>query len=221
MRQLKGVYTQRFNRNHNRVGHVFQGRYKAILVQKDSYLLELSRYIVLNPVRAGMVRSAKDWPWSSYRSTAGISMCPPWLHADWLLSAFSRRENKAVEQYCVFVAEGKNQPSPWKQLKNQIYSGDDDLVDEMQSRMAEDVSLDEIPSIQKHPVAKPLSYYQSLSEDRSEVIYLAVQSGCYSMKARSDYFGLHYSSVSKIVKSFEDSRLKTWPRDFSSILLTP
>ena len=73
MRQLNGVYTQAFNRGHARVGHVFQGRYKAILVQKESYLLELARYIVLNPVRARMVRSAKDWPWSSYRSTAGQS----------------------------------------------------------------------------------------------------------------------------------------------------
>lgn len=63
MRQLNGVYTQRFNRNHKRVGHVFQGRYKAIIVQKDTCLLELARYIVLNPVRAGMVHAAKDWPW--------------------------------------------------------------------------------------------------------------------------------------------------------------
>ena len=65
MRHLNGVYTQRFNRRHKRAGHVFQGRYKAVLVQKDNYLLELSRYIVLNPVRAQMVRGAKDWPWSS------------------------------------------------------------------------------------------------------------------------------------------------------------
>ncbi len=65
MRQLNGVYTQAFNRDHGRIGHVFQGRYKALLVQKESYLLELARYIVLNPVRAGMVPSAKDWSWSS------------------------------------------------------------------------------------------------------------------------------------------------------------
>ncbi len=68
MRQLNGVYTQRFNRIHRRVGHLFQGRYKAILVQKDAYLLELSRYIVLNPVCARMVRTARDWPWSNYRT---------------------------------------------------------------------------------------------------------------------------------------------------------
>ena len=73
MRQLNGVYTQRFNQARKRVGHVFQGRYKSILVEKGSYLLELSRYIVLNPVRARMVRAAQDWPWSSYRATAGFS----------------------------------------------------------------------------------------------------------------------------------------------------
>ena len=79
MRQLNGVYTQYFNRRHGRVGHVFQGRYKGILVDKNSYLLELARYIVLNPVRAGLVRSAREWPWSSYRATAGLTECPGWL----------------------------------------------------------------------------------------------------------------------------------------------
>jgi len=95
MRQLNGVYTQRFNRNHRRVGHVFQGRYKAILVEKESHLLELSRYIVLNPIRARMVHAAQDWVWSSYRSTAGLVACPSWLYVDWLLSAFSKRKSSA------------------------------------------------------------------------------------------------------------------------------
>lgn len=69
MRQLNGVYTQGFNRIHNRVGHVFQGRYKAILVEKDEHLLELCRHIVLNPLRAGMTKTVKDWKWSSYQAT--------------------------------------------------------------------------------------------------------------------------------------------------------
>jgi REP element-mobilizing transposase RayT len=75
MRQLNGVYTQDFNRTHHRVGHVFQGRYKAILVEKEAYLLELVRYVVLNPVRAGMVRTPGEWPWSSYRATSWRRMC--------------------------------------------------------------------------------------------------------------------------------------------------
>lgn len=77
MRHLNGVYTQRFNQNHARVGHVFQGRYKAILVQKESYLLELARYIVLNPVRARMVRSAKDWPWRVVTKLQSVKQVHP------------------------------------------------------------------------------------------------------------------------------------------------
>ena len=73
MRQLNGVYTQGFNRRHNRVGHLFQGRFKAIVVDRDSYLLELCRYIVLNPVRAGEVSRPEEYRWSSYRATAGLS----------------------------------------------------------------------------------------------------------------------------------------------------
>jgi putative transposase len=79
MRHLNGVYTQAFNRRHMRSGHVLQGRFKAIVVEKESHLLELARYVVLNPVRARMVRSAKDWPWSSYRATAGLAEVPHFL----------------------------------------------------------------------------------------------------------------------------------------------
>ena len=71
MRQLNGVYTQTSNRRHHRVGHVFQGRYKAILIEKESYLLELCRYVVLNPIRANMINDVADWPWSSYAAMLG------------------------------------------------------------------------------------------------------------------------------------------------------
>jgi REP element-mobilizing transposase RayT len=73
MRQLNGVYTQSSNRRHARVGHLFQGRFKAILVDSDAYLLELARYVVLNPVRAGMVRKPDKWAWSSYRASMGLA----------------------------------------------------------------------------------------------------------------------------------------------------
>ncbi len=209
MRQLNGVYTQNFNRCHGRVGHVFQGRYKAILVQKDSYLLELSRYVVLNPVRAGMVRSAKDWPWSSYRSTAGLVEAPVWLQVDWLLSSFAKRKQPAIKKYRAFVAAGKGQPSPWEQLRNQIYLGDDAFVDDMQCKMDADTSLDEVPSSQKRQVAKPLSHYETVCNHRNESILLAYQSGAYTMKEIAEYFVLHYSSISKIIKKHENSRIKT------------
>jgi putative transposase len=85
MRQLNGVYTQRFNRRHGLAGHLFQGRFKAILVERDAYLLELARYVVLNPVRAGMVSEVSAWQWSSYRAMVGLASSPPWLETDWVL----------------------------------------------------------------------------------------------------------------------------------------
>ena len=116
MRQLNGVYTQTINRSHRRVGHVFQGRYKAILIEKDRYLLELARYVVLNPVRAGMVREAGAWPWSSYKTMVGTDAAPPWLQKDWILGQFSPQRGRAVKKYIDFVRKGVGQPSLWDQL---------------------------------------------------------------------------------------------------------
>ena len=209
MRQLNGVYTQRFNRAHRRDGHLFQGRYKAILVQKDAYLLELSRYIVLNPVRAGMVRSARDWRWSNYRATAGLAPAPDWLHVDWLLSCFGHRKKRAMQAYRDFVSNGKGRPSPLKELRNQIFLGDDSFVETLQAMVEKDVDLSEVPSVQKRRLADPIRKYIEGAETRNEGIFGAYRSGAYTMKAISDNLGLHYSTVSKIIKSFENSRFKT------------
>ena len=209
MRQLNGVYTQRFNQAYDRVGHVFQGRYKAILVQKEGYLLELSRYIVLNPVRARIVRTVRDWPWSSYRATAGMTPAPPWLESDRILAEFGRRKKDAREKYRRFVGEGKNQPSPWENLKNQIYLGSDAFVAAMQRRISKDQHLGEIPKIQRRPVAKPLKWYLQRYRDRDVAIVAAYRSGAYSMQAIGDHVGLHYSRVSRIIRVAEEARKKT------------
>ena len=209
MRQLNGVYTQQFNRNHERVGHVFQGRFKGIIVQKDSYLLELSRYIVLNPVRAGMVRAAKDWPWSSYRSTCGMVPSFDWQSTDWLLSNFSKRRKNAIEQYREFVSQGKNLPSPWESLKNQVFLGDEQFIEDMQCKLKLNQELGEIPRAQRRKVPKPLEHYSKKYKTRDEGMIAAYQSGGFTLKEVGDHFDVHYSSVSKIITSAENSKFKT------------
>ena len=135
MRRLNGVYTQAFNRRHNRVGHVLQGRYKSILVDKEAYLRELCRYVVLNPVRAGMVASVEDWHWSSYPPTAGRMPCPPWLNAAAVLGWFGEGA-AARKRYERFVAQGIKQASPWESLKGQIYLGTDAFHAQMKKRLS-------------------------------------------------------------------------------------
>ena len=209
MRQLNGVYTQRFNRIHERVGHVFQGRYKAIIVQKETYLLELARYIVLNPVRARMVRSAKDWPWSSYRATAGLAGRPPWLATDWILSVFSDKRVEAIQRYRAFVSDGKNQPPLWNNLKNQICLGTDDFTQEILSIKPANKDLSEVPLGQRRAMVKPLQHYAESSGNRNEAIALAYGGGGYGMKEIGEHFGLHYSRVSRIISDQSKAKDKT------------
>jgi putative transposase len=208
MRQLNGVYTQSYNRIHNRVGHVFQGRFKAILVEKETCLLELARYIVLNPVRAGMARAAKDWPWSSYRATTGQVQGLECVNTDGLLAAFGKRKSTAIEQYKVFVAEGKGEPSPWAKLRHQVYLGSPPFVEKMQSLIDGDKELSEIPSSQRRSLPRTLVDYKLSNADRNTAICKAYQSGGYTSKAIGEHFDLHYSTVSGIVR---DNKSKTWP----------
>ena len=139
MRQLNGVYTQATNRRHNRSGHLFQGRYKAILVDKESYLLELARYVVLNPLRAraqGMVHNIEDWPWSSYLPMIGKAIAADGLTTEWVLSQFGGRSYQAMQSYQQFVLEGVRQNVEiWSELKGQIYLGDEEFVLEMQGKI--------------------------------------------------------------------------------------
>ena len=201
MRQLNGVYTQSFNRSHRRVGHVFQGRYKAILVEKQSYLLEVARYIVLNPVRAAMVGSVDEWPWSSYRAMIGYEGPLVCLTMERTLAAFGKRRLEAIERYKRFVASGKGQPALWSQLKGQIFLGREEFVDEMLSLIATDRELSEVPSSQRRPLPVDLSHYCRQSSDRNSAICEAYSSGGYTLKELGEFFGLHYSTVSGIIKN--------------------
>ncbi len=110
MHQLDGIYTQRFNRRHRRVGPLFQGRYKAILVEKESYSIEISRYIHLNPVQAKLVPQPEDYPWSSYAAFLGRRKPDSFLETQWLLSQFGLTEQVAQEAFHRFTLAGTKQP---------------------------------------------------------------------------------------------------------------
>jgi REP-associated tyrosine transposase len=205
MRQLNGVYTQRFNRAHDRVGHVFQGRYKAILVERDSHLLELARYVVLNPLRAKMVRRLENWPWSSYLATCGQAEAPAWLQTDWILAQFGQRRSNAIAKYVAFVHEGARLPSVWSQLQGQIYLGSEAFVKKMQALIEQKPSLEEIPRAQRRAIAQPLSDYAE-HYPRDEAMARAYLSGQHTMAEIARHFDVHYATVSRAVKRFEQTQ---------------
>jgi len=205
MRYLNGGYTQWFNRNHRRVGHLLQGRFKAILVERNTYLLELARYIALNPVRAGMVRSAEEWPWSSYRASAGLTKAHECLTTDWVLAGFDSKRRAACGRYRKFVSHGRGQPAPWENLRNQIFLGSDAFVEDVLSRVDPEQSLKEIPRLQRLMPAQSLQYYEARYEDRKLAMAHAYLSGHYTLEQVGRQFAVSYATVSRAVRKFKSS----------------
>ena len=211
MRQLNGVYTQAFNRRHERVGHVLQGRFKAIVVERDSYLLELCRYVVLNPVRARITRKPETSAWSSYRATAGLTPAPPFLTVEWLLSQFGQQRAAAERKYRAFVAEGIGQDSPWEQVQGQVLLGSERFVDRLWAQLQNKQAFTEIPREQRFAARPKLSHLfparlRTNRAQRDAVIRQAHLDYGYSLTEIGRAVGLHYSTISRIVSAATGGR---------------
>lgn len=206
MRQLNGVYTQAFNRRHQRVGHVLQGRFKAILIDRDSYLLELCRYVVLNPVRAKRTRKADTHPWSSYRATAGLAPTPLYLTIDWLLAQFGQQRAAAQRKYQTFVAEGIGQNSPWEEVRGQVLLGSEQFVERLAPGLQDKRLLKEIPRRQRFAARPTLSqlFGSKTRTDRvrrNEAIRRAHLDHGYSLSEIGRAVDLHYATISRIANT--------------------
>lgn len=202
MRQLNGIYSQYINRRHGTVGHLFQGRYKAILVQKERYLLELTRYVVLNPVRAGVVASPDDWMWSSHHFLLQNAPPPSWLQADWILAQFGASRTEACGAYRDFVLAGIGQLNPAQNTRHQLLLGDDAFVEEHQ-RAQQTASLNEVPREHRRALALPLAAYQAKFADRESAIAEAYHSTAYTMAQIAAHFGVSTRTVSRIITRIE------------------
>lgn len=205
MRQLNGVYTQHYNRRHRRVGHLFQGRYKGILIQKDSHLLEVGRYVVLNPIRARAVEQPGDWTWSSYKATSGTEPPHACLIRDWILRQFSRTRAQAEKQYRQFVNEGIGKATIWKDLQGQSILGQDHFVDGLLGQIKKHQGIPDIPKSQRYvnrPALEkifPAGVIQDKTK-RDKKIAEAVERYGYKQREVADHLGLYFTSVSRIMK---------------------
>jgi REP-associated tyrosine transposase len=206
MKHLNGVYTQWFNRRHSRAGHLVQGRFKAILVEKEGHLLELARYVVLNPVRAKLVRSARDWRWSSYRATAGRIDSPDFLTVAWLLSQFGDAPEDAIRAYRAFVKRGMG-IDVWEDLRAGTLLGTDSFVASLKPLLRDVVGNREIRREERlatRPTLEELFINVTDKSTRNKRIHLAVRRHEYKLKEVSDFLGLCYSTISVIAKRVDE-----------------
>ncbi|MDD3656344.1 MAG: transposase [Atribacterota bacterium] len=208
MRQLNGVYTQYFNKKHQRVGHLFQGRYKAILVEKENYLLELSRYISLNPVRANLVQNLEEWNWSAYRQFIGLSNRISCLSTDWILGQFGIERNMAINAYKNFILSGVDKKSPLQNIKGQIFLGSNYFTENVANLVEKHAELSEITRKQLYASRPSLQeIFQNKNNEKIQIekeIYKAYQKYGYTLKEIAQYLSLHYTTISRIIKKVEN-----------------
>ncbi len=210
MRQLNGVYTQRFNRRHNSGGNLFQGRYKAVVVERERYLLDLCRDVVVSPLRAKAARNLARYPWSSYRATAGVVAAPSWLDTSWVLGQFGRSSKVAQRKYAEFVSAGENMASPLQQVKAQVLLGSAAFSKKMKALLSGETSLNKLPrapSLLKRPSVASLFPAKTRADKtlRNEAIRQAYQEHAYSMADIANAARIHFSTVSKIIKRVEQA----------------
>lgn len=207
MRYLNGTYTQLFNKKHHKCGHVFQGRYKAVLIQKSSHLLEACRYVVLNPVRAGLTESPADWPWSSYRGLAGLGKAPEYLTTGWVLSQFGEDMAGARVKYAEFVNDGSFR-SPWDEVRSGVVLGEAEFAGRCRLLAHGEGDITEIPREQRYMNRPELSELLKGDGSKGERWLRAVDEYGYTQKEISRQCGMHYSYISRMLKR-ERSKVKT------------
>lgn len=202
MRQLNGVYSQAYNRNHRKTGHVFEGRYKALLVQKESYLLQVAQYIVRNPVRAKITKSLQNYPWSSYPATAGYSLPHACLSTNLILAEFSQNESIAQKKY----RESVNQGHEEELVKSASWGvvGSNEFVETVARHITQCDSAKDIPRFQRYLNRPDLeSLFDETSNKRTRNISIkeAIYKWAYDQRQVADHLGLHESTVSRLVNS--------------------
>lgn len=199
LQHLNSSYAAYYNRQHNQVGHVFQGRYKAILCQSDTYLLELSRYVELNPVRAQLVTHPADWIWSSYRAKVAQTSAPTWLDTQMVLCHFGK--SNPITAYASFIAEGLHGRSPWANLTHGVLLGDADFQARYQDHPLYG-NQREIRRPQRKLLTPDLDDFFQRYPDRREAMARAYFSHSYTMPEIARHARVSVKTVSRAVAAF-------------------
>ncbi len=195
MKRLLGLYTQRFNRRHKRVGHLFQGRYKALLVDKDAYFLQVSRYIHLNPVKAKLTKYPEDHEYSSMRYYLK-EKSPNFLHKDFTLGQF---ESSAM--YRSFVLEGLNdQQDILKNARGGAILGSEDFLNKVKTKISNKTQIDF--QGRKRIFQRPLANIVRLCQGypKNQQIYMLTKYARTTQREIGDMFQISHSAVSQIAR---------------------
>jgi hypothetical protein len=215
LHHINGAYTTYFNVKRGRSGHLFQGRFKGILVEKDAYCKELSRYIHLNPVRVGLVRTPMEYRWSSYRYFIGKASKPGWLTTEWVLEDFGGNGEKGFRGYREYVERQdlEEMENPLKKVIGSTYLGSQDFIKrisgEYLERNIDKRNVPAIKTIRRGPSVRDIAEAVVKVAGRDHVlfrkicVYLSHQHSGLSLDQIGSCFGMKGSAVSQAIRRFK------------------
>jgi putative transposase len=225
MQHINGAYTTYFNRKRERSGHLFQGRYKAILVEADEYAMELSRYVHLNPVRAGIVKSPEEYKWSSFRYYISNGKAPKWMKRDLILSYFGTGPTAAMKMYrdFVYAVVDREYESPLAKLPHSVILGSGEFVHEIKDRFLRGKQPDrELPALREIPDRPGLEVINQLVDSvlqsdeklaRQVKLFLCHRYSGKKLREIGNQFGVSESAVTQasrriLIKQQNDKKLE-------------
>lgn len=199
MRQLNGVYTQRYNVKYGTAGNIFHGRFKAILLDKENYFQEVARQVVRTPIITRKARKLDKWKWGSYQATMGISESPEWLSTDLLLESFGKQKKRAQTAYDKYINACDKDLNILDNVRGQILLGSDAFVAKWKKQLATGKIMEKVRQ-RKAKKMKPLADYSKRYKDAKTAMVKAYETGNYTLAQIGDHFDVHYSTVSRTVK---------------------
>lgn len=204
MRDVNGNYTQKYNYLHDSVGHLLQGRYKAFVIERETYFLEVARYIVLNPVRDNLIKHPKLWKWSNYNATAGHIKVPAWLDVNTTQELFSRNNKEAQKKFRKFVKDGINAESPYDNIMEGNILGSQQFVDFIWEKTFGSEVKKEYPR-EERIVGRPTldSIFKNIKnkDERNKAIIFAKRRCGYLNSEIAAQINLDRSTIGKISKA--------------------
>ena len=199
MRQLNGIYTQRYNARYERYGNIFHGRFKAVLVEAEHSFKDVVRYVMHVPIQKRKTRDLNKWKWSSYQATMGLLDAPDWLKTKDVLHHFAKQRKRAQKALSKSIKNYDKDFDLMKNVQGQILLGSDKFVKKWKKQLASGKVM--AKAIQrKAKKIKPLSNFSKRFKDSKTAMVKAYETGNYTLAQVGSHFGVHYSTVSRTVK---------------------
>ncbi|MCU7834175.1 MAG: transposase [gamma proteobacterium symbiont of Taylorina sp.] len=199
MRQLNGIYTQRYNARYNRTGNIFHGRFKAVLVEAEHSFEAVIQHVLSMPIQMQIVQNMKKWKWSSYRASIGMVDKPDWLKTTEVLSCFSKQKKRSQKILLKKINQYDKDFNLMKNIQGQILLGSNKFVHKWKKQLASGKVMDKARKRRTKKV-KPLTSFSTQCNNTQKAIVKAYGTGNYTLKQIGDHFGVHYSTVSRTVK---------------------